>query len=111
MRLNMKKTLVVATLIICSSAFAQRPTFIGPEGDTQKVAQKIIFVDAEQPCGKIVSTKRVDNGVIYTKCSNGETYLVGVLKNAPMKDGTKKDVPIALKCSMAKDMFGISCTH
>jgi hypothetical protein len=49
--------------------------------------------------------------VIYAKCSNGENYLVGVLKNAPMKDGTKKDVPIALKCSMAKDMFGISCNH
>jgi hypothetical protein len=107
----MKNKLTLGLLLICSHVFAQKPIFIGPEGDSQKVAQQIIFVDAEQPCGKIVSTKRVDNGVIYAKCSNGETYLVGVLKNAPMKDGNKKDVPIALKCSMAKAMLGISCTN
>jgi hypothetical protein len=107
----MKNRLALVLLFICINGFAQKTSFIGPEGDAQKVAQQIIFVDAEQPCGKIVSTKRVDNGVIYAKCSNGETYLVGVLKNAPMKDGSKKDVPIALKCSMAKAMLGISCTN
>lgn len=106
----MKKYLIVLAFLP-SLALAQKVSFEPIRGDDMAVAKKVIFVDAEQPCGKVVSAKRDGKGMLTAACSNGEKYLVAMLKNAPMNDGTRKNVPIALKCSLAKSTFNIECPN
>ena len=77
-----------------------------PSGDVMSSAKRIIFKDVEQPCGKILTAEKADDKFIIAKCSNGEVYLVTIIKNAPMKDGTRKDVPIAGKCSAMEKFVG-----
>lgn len=107
------KFVIFALIVITSiTAYAQKASIVGaPKGDTLAVAKKIIFVDAEQPCGKLLSASRDSKDFINAKCSNGEHYLIGVFKNAPMKNGSTQDVPVAMKCSLAKSMFGIVCPN
>jgi hypothetical protein len=102
----MKNTVPVLLLLISTSSLAQKADFVIPSGDTMSSAKRIIFKEAEQPCGKILTAEKADAKFIVAKCSNGEVYLVSILKNAPMKDGTKKDVPIAGKCSAIQQMIG-----
>ena len=108
----MKYALCALIAITSFAAYAQKTAIVGaPKGDTLVVAKKIIFVDAEQPCGKLLSASRDSKDFINAKCSNGEQYLIGVFKNAPMKNGSIQDVPVAMKCSLAKSMFGVVCPN
>ena len=105
----MKKIFFCLTTLLCSSTYAQSTGFAPVNGDTMTVAKRVILVDAEQPCGKVVSAKRDAKGYIIAVCSNNEKYIVAQAKNAPMKDGTRMDVPIALRCSKAKEYFNFNC--
>lgn len=106
----MKYLILLFISITSVNSYAQKAAIVGaPKGDTFSVAKKIIFVDAEQPCGRLLSATRDSKDFINAKCSNGEQYLVGVFKNAPMKNGSRQDVPVAMKCSLAKSMFGVVC--
>lgn len=107
----MKRLLfTLGILVIASPAFAV--SIEGPRaGDAVAVAKDIIFNVAEQPCGKVISAKRGDKGIIIANCSNGEKYLVAIFKNAPMNDGSRKDVAVAMKCSIAMKMFGVACPN
>jgi hypothetical protein len=85
---------------------------IAPDaGNDIAVAKHYIFTLAEQPCGKIVNAARDNKGFIMANCSNGEKYLIAILKDAPMANGTRSNVPVAMKCSLAKSMFKISCPN
>ena len=102
----MKTALQVLLLVFATNSFAEKTNFVMPSGDAMSAAKRIIFKEAEQPCGQVVGAEKADDKFIVAKCSNGETYLVSIMKNAPMKDGTKKDVPIAGKCSSIEKFIG-----
>ena len=85
---------------------------IAPEaGDDITVAKHYIFNLAEQPCGKVLSAKRDAKGFISANCSNGEKYIIAIFKDAPMTNGTRSNVPVAMKCSLAQSMLKISCPN
>lgn len=105
----MKKLALFISLMMFFSVNAQNTGFFPINGDTMTVAKRVIFVDAEQPCGTITSAKRDSKNYIIAMCSNGEKYIVAQIKNAPMNDGSRKDVPIALRCSKAKEYFNLNC--
>lgn len=102
----LRSALLTSLLFLSANSFAEKPNFVMPNGDAMSSATRIIFKEAEQPCGKVLSAEKADDKFIVAKCSNGETYLVSVMKNAPMKDGTRKDVPIAGKCSAIQKFIG-----
>ena len=102
----MKHLLLTFLLAISTNSFAEKANFVMPAGDAMSSATRIILKEAEQPCGKVLSAEKADGKFIVAKCSNGETYLVTIIKNAPMKDGTRKDVPIAGKCSAMEKLVG-----
>jgi len=106
----MKKVIFCLTAFLYSSANGQGAGFAPINGDTMTIAKRVILVDAEQPCGKVVTANRDSKGYIIALCSNNEKYIVAQAKNAPMKDGTRKDVPIALRCSKAKELFNLVCS-
>lgn len=103
---KVKSALAILLSVTAATSFAEKPNFVMPAGDAMASANRIIFKEAEQRCGKVVSAEKADSKFIVAKCSNGETYLVSIMKNAPMKDGTRKDVPIAGKCSALEKFIG-----
>lgn len=105
----MKKAIFFLAASLCNSIYAQNAGFFPINGDAMTVAKRVILIDAEQPCGKVVSAKRDTKGFIIAVCSNNEKYIVAQAKNAPMKDGSRRDIPIALRCSKAKELLNLNC--
>ena len=103
--------LLIFQLILFSSR-AIAVEIIAPEaGNDVAIAKHYIFTLAEQPCGKVTSAKRDSKGFVIANCSNGEKYLIAILKDAPMTNGTRANVPVAMKCSLAQSMLKISCPN
>ena len=105
---NLFRVSLILLPMFTTHSLAQNIKLEGPKGDVIEVAKRIIFVDAEQPCGKLLTATRTENNIILARCSNGERYIVGVVRNAPMKDGSRKDIPIAMKCSLSEKILGHS---
>ena len=109
----MRKLILAISIFILGVLVAVTPAFAlsvegPPAGDAVAIAKDIIFNVAEQPCGKVIKARRVDNGEIIAYCSNGEKYLIAIVKDAPTDDGRRKNFPVAIKCSAAIKI-GVVC--
>jgi hypothetical protein len=74
-----------------------------PKGDATVVASKIIKHNFPE-CKRVTGAVRASDGSIRAKC-DGTSYLVFTVFNA--KEG--KVLELAMNCSAAKSLLGVSC--
>lgn len=74
-----------------------------PKGDATTVASRIIKYNLPA-CKRVSGASRVLDGTIRAKC-DGTNYLVFTVFNA--KEG--KVLELAMNCSAAKSLLGVSC--
>ena len=101
---RMRKHLLIpiALLALHLAGNAQMTVGPAPFGPDMKVAAKVIR-QSEHPCPKVVQAKRLSDGGIWARCSNGEEYLVASLTHP--KHGYTE---VALRCSVAR-AEGLRC--
>jgi hypothetical protein len=90
---------VISAIAIGQPAVAQITLRPAPGGAPTAVAARVI-AKAKQPCARVVSARRMPDGGIAAICSNRELYLVASIDRVG---------PVALRCSEAKRLLGISC--
>ena len=93
----MHRAIAIIVSVVSFGAAAQN-TGPAPAGEAKAVAASVIK-EAEHPCPKIASAKRVSDGSINAKCSNGETYRVFTVQARP----------VALRCSAARKLGVQGC--
>lgn len=102
--INFKTSLVVGVLIFSMlphSVYAL-DTSPAPDGKPVEIAQRVIWDNFEKSdCPKVTSAKRVQDGSITAKCSNGERFRIFVVDQL--------NQPVALRCSAAEKMGIAGC--
>ena len=85
--------------LISTVANAQINLGAAPGGPPATVAARVI-AKAGHPCPRVLSARRMPDGGIAATCSKRELYLVASIDRVG---------PVAMRCSAAKRLLGISC--
>jgi hypothetical protein len=89
---------VFLTCLACTGVVQAQATGPAPVGNPKSVATRVIK-EAEHPCPKVSSAKRLADGSISAKCSNGEGYRIFTVNSKPL----------ALRCSAARKIGVEGC--
>ncbi len=92
---------VALSLIAVHPAHAQIQVQPAPAGLPLVVAARVI-AKAGHPCPRVVSARRMTDGSIAATCANRELYLVASVERVG---------PVAIRCSAAKQLLGVSCVR
>ena len=72
------KSVLVFTVVLTTTLVAAQTAGSAPPGEPRTVAARAI-VEAKHPCPALNSAKRLKDGSILAKCSNGEDYRIFTL--------------------------------
>ena len=90
---------LAVALLAVSPAGAQINLRPAPTGSPSAVAARVI-AKAGHPCPRVMSARRMADGGIAATCSNRELYLIATIDRVG---------PVAMRCSAAKRLLGVSC--